>query len=109
MRHESRACWPVNSHLVKQQKSHEKPDEKQKKPFDKEKFSDIYSGTRIFFEDASVRVGSVLVGIDIEIDETAPPTGCAAANPSTSWWPITLIVGRWSIFIRSRDFGRHPQ
>lgn len=69
IRHDPRGRRLINSLLDEQQKNYEKLDEKQKEFFDREKFSNPYSDTRILFGDANRRVKSILVGIDIEVGE----------------------------------------
>jgi putative NIF3 family GTP cyclohydrolase 1 type 2 len=69
IRHDSRGRRFINSLLQKQRKEYEKLDRKQKNLFDKEKFSNPYSDTRILFGKADKRVRALLVGVDIEIGE----------------------------------------
>jgi putative NIF3 family GTP cyclohydrolase 1 type 2 len=69
MRHDPRGKRHVNSLLEKQREDYEKLEKKQKKLFDKEKFTNPYSDTRILFGDIEKPIKSILVGIDIEIGE----------------------------------------
>jgi len=69
IRHDPRGKQFVNSLLRKQRKDYEKLDQKQKELFDKEKFSNPYSDTRILFGFPEKQINAVLVGIDIEIGE----------------------------------------
>jgi len=69
IRHDPRGRKLINSLLEKKRKDYEKLDKTQKELFDKEKFSNPYSDTRILFGNAGKRVKSLLVGIDIEIGE----------------------------------------
>jgi putative NIF3 family GTP cyclohydrolase 1 type 2 len=69
IRHDPRGKKVINSLLEKQRKSFEKLEKTQKELFDREKFSNPYSDTRILHGDAKKRISSLLVGIDIEIGE----------------------------------------
>ncbi len=69
IRHDPRGRKQINSLLDKCRKDYEKLDEKQKKSFDEEKFSNPYSDTRILFGESDKRIKSILVGIDIETGE----------------------------------------
>jgi putative NIF3 family GTP cyclohydrolase 1 type 2 len=59
----------VGSSLQKQRKNYEKLDQTQKNFFDKEKFTNPYSDTRILHGNPDQRIRSLFVGIDIEIAE----------------------------------------
>ena len=69
IRHDPRGRKLINSLLEKHRKDYEKLDQKQKELFDKDKFSNPYSDTRILFGDPDRRIKSILVGIDAEIGE----------------------------------------
>lgn len=69
IRHDPRGRKLINSLLDKHRKDYEKLDQKQKELFDKDKFSNPYSDTRILFGNPNRRIKSILVGIDAEIGE----------------------------------------
>lgn len=69
IQHDPRGEKFIGSLLKKQRKDFEKLDQKQKELFDKEKFSNPYSDTRILFGKPERGVKYLLVGIDIEIAE----------------------------------------
>ena len=69
IQHDPRGKKFISSLLKKQRKDFEKLDQEQKELFDKEKFSNPYSDTRILFGKPEMRVRHLLVGIDIEIAE----------------------------------------
>jgi len=69
IRHDPRGRKLINSLLEKQRKDYEKLDENQKKLFDKEKFSNPYSDTRILCGNVDKPIKSLMVGIDIEVGE----------------------------------------
>jgi hypothetical protein len=69
IRHDPRGRKLINSLLKKQRKEYEKLEQKQKELFDKEKFLNPYSDTRILFGKSDKRVKHLLVGIDLEISE----------------------------------------
>jgi putative NIF3 family GTP cyclohydrolase 1 type 2 len=69
IRHDPRGKRFINSLLKKQRKSYEKLEKTQKELFDREKFSNPYSDTRILYGDSNKPIKSLFVGIDIEIGE----------------------------------------
>ncbi len=69
IRNDPRGKKFIDSFLQKQRKDYEKLDQKQKELFDKEKLTNPYADTRILFGDPGAAVGSLLVGIDLEIGE----------------------------------------
>jgi putative NIF3 family GTP cyclohydrolase 1 type 2 len=69
IRHDPRDKKSIKSLLDKQRKNHEKLEIRHKELFDKEKFSNPYSDTRILYGSRNKRVKSVLAGIDLEIGE----------------------------------------
>lgn len=69
IRHDPRGKRFIHSLLERQQKDYEKLEKREKELFDKEKFSNPYSDTRILFGDANKPLKSLLVGIDIEVGE----------------------------------------
>lgn len=69
IRHDPRGRKLIESLLKKQRNKYEKLDIKEKELFDKEKFSNPYSDTRILLGGQNKLIKSVLVGVDIEIGE----------------------------------------
>jgi putative NIF3 family GTP cyclohydrolase 1 type 2 len=77
----------IDSLLQKQQKEYDRLDQKQKNFFDKEKFTNPYSDTRILNGNPDQHVQSILVGIDIEIAEVL-----LADRLRTIGKPVDLIL-----------------
>ncbi|MBI4830298.1 MAG: NGG1p interacting factor NIF3 [Candidatus Lindowbacteria bacterium] len=69
LRHDPRGKKFMGSLLQKQQSEYEKLGEKEKELFDKERFVNPYTDTRILFGERGKKVNSILAGIDMEIGE----------------------------------------